>query len=29
VAQGFLFGKAMATRKFARTTLTQPVTLPQ
>lgn len=29
VAQGFLFGKAMATRKFARTALTRPVTLPQ
>lgn len=29
VAQGFLFGKAMAARKFARTALTQPVTLPQ
>lgn len=28
VAQGFLFGKAMAPRKFARTTLTRPVTLP-
>lgn len=28
VAQGFLFGKAMATQKFARTTLTRPVTLP-
>jgi hypothetical protein len=29
VAQGFLFGKATAPRKFARTALTQPVTLPQ
>lgn len=28
VAQGFLFGKAMAARKFARTALTRPVTLP-
>lgn len=28
VAQGFLFGKAMAPRKFARTALTRPVTLP-
>ncbi|MBN9002962.1 MAG: EAL domain-containing protein, partial [Rhizobiales bacterium] len=29
VAQGSLFGKATAPRKFARTALTQPVTLPQ
>lgn len=28
VAQGFLFGKAMAPRKFVRTALTRPVTLP-
>ncbi|MBN8960020.1 MAG: EAL domain-containing response regulator [Rhizobiales bacterium] len=28
IAQGFLFGKAMAPRKFARTALTRPVTLP-
>jgi EAL domain-containing protein (putative c-di-GMP-specific phosphodiesterase class I) len=29
VAQGFLFGKAIPTRKFARTALTRPVTIPQ
>lgn len=28
IAQGFLFGEAMAPRKFARTALTRPVTLP-
>jgi len=27
LAQGFLFGRAMASKKFARATLTRPVTL--
>lgn len=29
VAQGFLFGRAMTARQFARTRLTSPVTLPE